>query len=108
MQKEKVERHPLWDELEKQKALLEEQEDRVYQQCKLLVEAVMAGQITDWPEVEDLLFELLEFGDYYRPAWELYAQLKRYIGKHFTSDVQRESGFLKAIIEDAAKEEETL
>ena len=107
MQKEKVERHPLWDELEKQKALLEEQEDRVYQQCKLLVEAVMAGQITDWPEVEDLLFELMEFGYYFCPAWALYTQLKKYIGKNFSSDMQRGNGFLKAIIESATKEEET-
>lgn len=98
-------RHPLWDELEKQKALLEEQEDRLYQQLKLLADAVMSDQIADWPEVENLLFEMIEFGDYYRPAWELFTQLKKYIGKNFSSDVQRESGFLKAIIEDAAKGE---
>lgn len=65
----------------------------------------MDGQITDWPEVEDLLFELIEFGYYYCPAWQLYTQLKKFIGKNFSSDVQRESGFLKAIIEDAVKEE---
>lgn len=101
-------RHPLWDELEKRKALLEEQEGRVYQQCKLLVEAVMAGQITDWPEVEDLLFELIEFGDYYISAWELCAQLRRYIGKHFSPYVQMGGNFTRILIEDAEQGEETL
>lgn len=81
-------RSALWDELEKQKALLEAQEDRVCQQLKLLADAVMAGQITDWPEVEDLIFELIEFGDYYRPAWELNTQLRKYVEQHYSSYVE--------------------
>ena len=39
-------RQELWDELEKQKVLLHEQEKQVSQQLSKLVVAVLAGQIT--------------------------------------------------------------
>ena len=98
-------RSALWDELEKQKALLEAQEDRFYQQLKLLTDAVMSGQITDWPEVEDLIFELIEFGDYYRPAWELYTQLRKYVEQHYSPYVEIGSNITRVFIPDDANGE---
>ena len=100
--------HPLWDELKKEKALLEEQEKRVFQQYRKLVDSVFAGEITDWSEVEDLLLELMEFGECYCLAWELYTQLRRYIKEHFSTYVQSGGNFTRILIEDAEQGEETL
>jgi hypothetical protein len=96
-----TERHPLWDELEKEKVLLEEQEKRVFQQYRKLVDAVFAGEILDWREVEDILLKLIEFGDYYTPAWDLCTQLRRYIAKHFSDYVQMGDNFTRAIIAES-------
>lgn len=103
-----TERHPLWEELKKEKALLEEQEKRVLQQYRGLVDAVFAGEITDWSEVEDLLLKLIEFGNHYYPAWELSTQLRRYIKEHFSAYVQSGGNLMRLLIEDAEQGVETL
>ena len=46
-----MKRHELWTELETQKVLLLDQQKRVYQQYRMLLDAVLAGQITEWQEV---------------------------------------------------------
>lgn len=88
----------LWDELAKQKALLEAQENRFYRQLKLLTDAVMTGQITDWTEVEDLIFELIEFGEYYRPAWELNTRLRKYVEQHYSPYVEIGGNIMRVFI----------
>ncbi len=93
-------RQALWEELKKQKAILEEQKERVYQQYQKLVAAVLEGRIEQWEEVKDLLFELLEFGDYYVPARELRQELSRYICQHFSAYVEKESALTRVLIED--------
>lgn len=94
-------RQELWDELEKQKVLLHEQEKRVSQQLSKLVDAVLAGQITQWTEIEDLLFELTAFYEYdYGCAWDLRQKLVRYVNQKFSHYVEKESAILRLLIED--------
>lgn len=73
----------LWEEMAQEKMALEAQEDRLLQALKRLAEAVMRDVIVDPEEIECLLFELLEFGGYYVPAWKLYRELNEYVGKRF-------------------------
>ena len=104
-------RQELWDELEKQKGILEEQEKRVSQQLSKLVDAVLAGQITQWTEVEDLLFELIGFYDYdYDCAWELRQKLGRYVNQKFSTYVEKERPIVCLLIDDKTetKEEDSL
>ena len=91
----------LWEELEKQKVHLHEQEKQVSQQLGKLVDAVLAGQITKWTEVEDLLFELVECYEYdYDCAWELRQKLGRYANQKFSHHVEKERPFARLLIED--------
>ena len=100
-------RQELWDELEKQKALLHEQEQQVYQQLSKLVDAVLAGQITQWMEVEDLLFELIGFYDYdYDCAWELRQKLGRYVNQKFSTYVEKERPIVRLLIDDKTETKE--
>lgn len=100
-------RQELWDELEKQKGILEEQEKRVSQQLSKLVDAVLAGQITQWTEVEDLLFELTAFYEYdYDCAWELRQKLVRYVHQDFSHYVEKGSAILRLLIEDKTESKE--
>ena len=94
------ERNSLWDELEAQKVLLEAQKGRVYQQLKRLVDAVVAGQITEWQEVMTLLIELIQFADHYAPAWELRADLALYIRQHFPEQVENSNAFTRILLFD--------
>ena len=80
----------LWDALRKQKTILEEQEERVYRLLEELTALVLAGQITSFDEVEDILFELMEM-DYYIPAMELWRKLFAYIRQHFPEYGNRHS-----------------
>ena len=99
----------LWDELEKQKELLREQEKQVSQQLSKLVDAVLAGHITQWTEVEDLLFELIEFYDYdYDCAWELRQKLGRYVNQKFSHYVEKERPIVRLLIEGKTEEEDSL
>lgn len=94
-------RQELWDELEKQKVLFREQEKQVSQQLSKLVDAVLAGQITKWTEVEDLLFELIEFYEYdYDCAWELRQKLARYVNQKFSHHAEKECPFARLLIDD--------
>ena len=78
--------HKLWEELDKQKKALEEQERRVFQACKALAEAVRAGQITDPEEINEVLIELLA-GDHISAAtWELYVKVLSYAKRTFPND----------------------
>ena len=91
----------LWEELEKQKVLLHEQEKQVSQQLSKLVDAVLAGQITQWMEVEELLFELTAFYDYdYDCAWELRQKLGRYVNQKFSTYVEKERPIVRLLIDD--------
>ena len=104
-------RQELWDELEKQKALLHEQEQQVYRQLSKLVDAVLAGQITQWMEVEVLLFELIGFYDYdYDCAGELRQKLGRYVNQKFSTYVEKERPIVCLLIDDKTetKEEDSL
>lgn len=96
----------LWDEFREQKAILEAQKDRFFQQCRLLADAVMTGQITQWEEVETLAYELMVFGDYYVPALDLWWDLRAYISQHFSEHYQQ-SAMLQLIYSSAEKPELT-
>ncbi len=102
-------RQELWDELEKQKELLHEQEKQVSQQLGKLVDAVLAGQITQWTEVENLLFELLAFYEYdYTCASELRQKLVIYVNQNFSSYVEKESAIARLHIEDKTETKEEI
>jgi hypothetical protein len=93
-----MKRHELWTELETQKVLLLDQQKRVYQQYRMLLDAVHTGQIADWQEVLELLFELVEFSDHYAPAWELRAELALHIRQHFPQQVENGAALLQILL----------
>lgn len=96
----------LWAEMAQEKVALETQEDRLMQALKKLVEAVKYGIIADSKEIEDLLFELLEFGDYYVPAWELYQELRDYVGKRSPGIWKDRTAMARTILEGDEEYEE--
>lgn len=95
-----MKRHEHWVELEKQKGILVSQLKQVYEQYRLLVDAVVTGQITDWQEVMTLLIELIQFADHYAPAWELRADLALYIRQHFPEQVENSNAFTRILLFD--------
>ena len=95
-----MKRHEHWVELEKQKVILVSQLKQVYEQYRLLVDAVVAGQITEWQEVMTLLIELIQFADHYALAWELRAELALYIRQHFPQQVENSNAFTRILLFD--------
>lgn len=96
-----MKRHEHWVELEKQKVILVRQLKQVYEQYRLLVDAVVAGQVTDWQEVMTLLLELIDFADHYALAWELRAELVLYIRKLFPKQVENSNALTRVLLCDS-------
>lgn len=93
-----MKRNRLGNEHETQKATLVSLRNQIFQQYKNLVDAVLAGQITEWQEVLELLFELVEFSDHYAPAWELRAELVLHIRQHFPQQVENGAALLQILL----------
>lgn len=81
-----AEQQELWEELYKQKKAYEAQEGRVFQACKALAAAVLAGQITDPEKIRELLTELLDIDYQYVAASELHHQVRNYAKEKFPDD----------------------
>ena len=95
----------LWDELQKQKTRSEEQQYQVYLQYRNLVEAVLAGQITQWPEVRRLMLELVDFGDHCALAWDLYEKLAQYCRENFKSFIEEERPLFQLALDSTPTDE---